>query len=136
MSLARLKPRYIPLGLTEGFTCPEPEAGKYFSGLVKDKNKGLALASSREILGREVADLWLQESVCPKKGSGPSFRFLRTCGWRLPRTPSTRDLSEFCQMGKIEEEDSAEEAITLEFDDGITLHLPIKSPIYFPVMSD
>jgi transcription-repair coupling factor (superfamily II helicase) len=32
----------------------------------------------------------------------------------------------FCQMGKIEEGDSAEEAITLEFDDGITLHLPIQ----------
>ena len=32
----------------------------------------------------------------------------------------------FCQMGKIEDADSTEEAITLEFDDGIILHLPLQ----------
>ena len=32
----------------------------------------------------------------------------------------------FCQMGKIDGTDSVEESITLEFDDGITLHLPLQ----------
>ena len=32
----------------------------------------------------------------------------------------------FCQMGKIDDTHSVEEAITLEFDDGIILHLPLQ----------
>ena len=38
-SLARLNPTYMAIGLSEGFLCLSPDAGKYFNGFLKDKKR-------------------------------------------------------------------------------------------------
>ena len=126
-SLARLKPRYIPLGLTEGFSCPSPGAGKYFSGLVGDKRKGIVLATSREILGRERSrrPMRSRKAFVQRKEVDQALDFSELVDGDY-LVHHQHGICRFCQMGKIEEGDSTEEAITLEFDDGITLHLPLQ----------
>ena len=42
----------------------------------------------------------------------------------------------FEKLGKIDNSHGEEEAITLEFADGLMLHVPLQNPIYFLVMWD
>ena len=126
-SLSRLNPTYLPLGLSEGFFCPRPDAGKNFNGFLKDNKKGFALATSREILGRERSrrPMRSRKAHVQRKEVDQALDFSELVDGDY-LVHHQHGICRFCQMGKIEDADLSEEAITLEFDDGIILHLPLQ----------
>ncbi|MEC8778017.1 MAG: transcription-repair coupling factor, partial [Verrucomicrobiota bacterium] len=126
-SLARLKTRFIPIGLSEGFACISPFANEHFGCFLKDDSKGLALSTSREILGRERSrrPMRSRKAHVQRKEVDQALDFSELVDGDY-LVHHQHGICRFCQMGKIEDADSAEEAITLEFDDGIILHLPLQ----------
>ena len=126
-SLARLQPRFIPIGLSEGFVCISPFANEHFGCFLKDDSKGLALSTSREILGRERSrrPMRSRKAHVQRKEVDQALDFSELVDGDY-LVHHQHGICRFCQMGKIEDADSAEEAITLEFDDGIALHLPLQ----------
>ena len=126
-SLQRLTPRFLPLGLSEGFLCPAPSAGENLKSLLSDQSKGILLATSREILGRERSrrPIRSRKAHVQRKEVDQALDFSELVeGDYLVH--HQHGICRFCQMGKIEDDSITEEAITLEFDDGIILHLPLQ----------
>ena len=126
-SLARLKTRFIPIGLSEGFVCISPFANEHFGCFLKDDSKGLTLSTSREILGRERSrrPMRSRKAHVQRKEVDQALDFSELVDGDY-LVHHQHGICRFCQMGKIEDADSVEEAITLEFDDGIILHLPLQ----------
>ncbi|MDA7756770.1 transcription-repair coupling factor [Opitutales bacterium] len=126
-SLERLNPRFLPLGLSEGFMCTAPFAGENFQSFLIDKTRGIILATSREILGRERSrrPMRSRKAHVQRKEVDQALDFSELVhGDYLVH--HQHGICRFCQMGKIEDDSITEEAITLEFDDGIILHLPLQ----------
>ena len=126
-SLEKLKPRFLPIGLREGFSANPGKASDCFSLLKKNSGKGLVLATAREILGRERS----RRTLRTKK----AFVRRKEVDQALDFSELVQDdylvhhqhgICLFRQLGKIEEENREEEAITLEFADGILLHVPLQ----------
>ena len=126
-SLARLKPHFIPIGLSEGFMCVAPLANEHFGCFLNNETKGLALSTSREILGRERSrrPMRSRKAHVQRKEVDQALDFSELVDGDY-LVHHQHGICRFCQMGKIDDTDSVEESITLEFDDGITLHLPIQ----------
>lgn len=126
-SLMRLKPRYLPLGLSEGFICAGPMAGENFQSFLCDKSRGIILATSREILGRERSrrPMRSRKAHIQRKEVDQALDFSELVDGDY-LVHHQHGICRFCQMGKIEDDSITEEAITLEFDDGIILHLPLQ----------
>ena len=110
-----------------GLSLFRPDAGKNFKGFLKDKKKGLAFATSREILGRERSrrPMRSRKAHVQRKEVDQALDFSDLVDGDY-LVHHQHGICRFCQMGKIEDADSTEEAITLEFDDGIILHLPLQ----------
>ena len=126
-SLEKLNPRFLPIGLREGFAANPGTASDCFSLLKKSPGKGLVLATAREILGRERS----RRTLRTKK----AFVRRKEVDQALDFSELVQDdylvhhqhgICLFRQLGKIEEENREEEAITLEFADGILLHVPLQ----------
>ena len=126
-ALARLESRFIPIGLSEGFSCTAPLAHEYFGFLLNDDRKGLCLSTSREILGRERSrrPMRSRKAQVQRKEVDQALDFSELVDGDY-LVHHQHGICRFCQMGKIEDADHAEEAITLEFDNGIILHLPLQ----------
>ena len=121
------KPRVIQVGLRDGFVYESENGATSFSNWIQDGAKGLVVATAREILGRER-----------------SRRPMRSRKAKVYRreVDQALDFSELVQgdhlvhlqhgicifdcLGKIEHEGTNEEAITVEFADGILLHVPLQ----------
>ena len=125
-SLHRLNPRYLSLGLNEGFVFSiNKNSVNYFDILVK--NKGFVLATSREILGRERSrrPVRSRKAIVQRKEVDQALDFSELVeGDYLVH--HQHGICRFCRMGKLEDEEIQEETITLEFEDGILLHLPLQ----------
>jgi transcription-repair coupling factor (superfamily II helicase) len=126
-SLEKLNPRFLPIGLREGFLANPGKASDCFSLLKKTKGKGLVLATAREILGRERSrrTLRTRKKLVRRKEVDQALDFSELVeGDYLVH--HQHGICRFLQLGKIEEENRKEEAITLEFADGILLHVPLQ----------
>ena len=126
-SLQRFKPHFIEIGLRDGFSIKNKDAGKHASFLLKSKSSGLTIATSREILGRERSrrPVRAQKARVLRKNVDQALDFSElVSGDHLVH--HQHGICRFVSLGKIENEGSQEEAITLEFADGLTLHVPLQ----------
>ena len=126
-SLKRLKPKFLSIGLKEGFTYESKKEDKYFNLLIPEKKKGLIIATAREILGRERSrrPLRSKKAIVRKKEVDQALDFAELVeGDYLVH--HQHGICEFKKLGKIDQEKNTEEVITLEFADGLLLHVPIQ----------
>ncbi len=126
-SLEKLNPRFLPIGLREGFSSDPGKASECFSLFKKNPEKGLVLATAREILGRERSrrTLRTKKALVRKKEVDQALDFSELVQDDY-LVHHQHGICLFRQLGKIEEENREEEAITLEFADGILLHVPLQ----------
>ena len=126
-SLKRLKPNFLPIGLKESFQVhPERNYG-YFNLLIKDQHSGLVVATAREILGRERSrrPLRSKKAIVRRKEVDQALDFSELIE-RDYLVHHQHGICQFKKLGYIEEGQRKEEAITLEFADGILLHVPLQ----------
>ena len=126
-SLIKLSVRFLPVGLDAGFCCASPDSKKFLSGFLDDNKKGIVFATSRELLGRERSrrPLRSRKAVIQRKEVDHALDFSELVeGDYLVH--HQHGICRFCEMAHIEDGSLSEESITLEFDDGILLHLPLQ----------
>ncbi len=126
-SLKRLKPKYLPIGLKEGFSVEVGENKNYFSLLIKDPANGLVLSTAREILGRERSrrPMRSKKAVVRRKEVDQALDFSELIeGDYLVH--HQHGICQFKKLGLIEDGQRKEEAITLEFADELLLHVPLQ----------
>ena len=124
--LRDLQVTFLQMGLREGFALVLPPGEKFLGRKTSSREKGLLVATAREILGRERS-----------RRPGRSKRMVA----QRPQVDQALDFSELvegdflvhlqhgvCQyrcIQRIEDEGRQEEAVTVEFADGILLHVPL-----------
>lgn len=126
-SLKRLKPRFLPIGLKEGFSVEPKSSYNYFNLFIKDKKNGLVIATAREILGRERSrrPLRSKKAIVRRKEVDQALDFSELLeGDYLVH--HQHGICQFVRLGEIDEGDKKEEAITVEFADELLLHIPIQ----------
>tara|TARA_Y100001978_G_C23702867_1_gene442419 strand:- start:6568 stop:9945 length:3378 start_codon:yes stop_codon:yes gene_type:complete len=125
-SLSKLSPRFLPVGLREGFLCG-PANNSFLSFLRKKPEKGLVVATSREILGRERSRRVTRsrKALAQRREVDQALDFSELVeGDYLVH--HQHGICRFRALGKIEDEERREEAITAEFADGLLLHVPLQ----------
>ncbi len=126
-NLRGFEPEYLPIGLREGFALSLKEKERFLGTPNPKGRKGILIATAREILGRERS-----------RRPGRSRRMVAV----RPQVDQALDFAELVEgdhlvhlqhgvcrymgIGKIQDEGREEEAITVEFSDGITLHVPLQ----------
>ena len=126
-SLQRLKPRFLEIGLRDGFSIEHGDAGTYASFLLESKASGLTVATAREILGRERSrrPIRAQKARVQRKNVDQALDFSELVSGDY-LVHHQHGICRFKSLGKIQNEQSQEEAITLEFADGLNLHVPLQ----------
>ena len=126
-SLAKLNPRFINVGLRDGFYAEPSTASQFFHSFLEDSTKGLALATAREILGRERSRRPMRSSKArvQRKNVDQALDFSELVSGDY-LVHHQHGICLFQNLGKIKLEGRNEEAITLEFADGLLLHVPLQ----------
>jgi len=126
-SLDRLCPTFIPVGLNEGIRIPKGKSTDFLSEFLSCSDSGLALVSSKELLGRERSRRpnRSRKARVQRKEVDQALDFSELIdGDHLVH--HQHGICRFQSLGKIEEGNRIEEAITVEFDDGLLLHVPLQ----------
>ena len=126
-SLTRLNPKYLPIGLKEGFSVEAGAQKNYFNLLMEDPAKGLVLSTAREILGRERSrrPMRSKKAIVRRKEVDQALDFSELIeGDYLVH--HQHGICQFKKLGQIEDGQRKEEAITLEFADELLLHVPLQ----------
>jgi transcription-repair coupling factor (superfamily II helicase) len=126
-SLKRLDPRFIKIGLRDGFSIEKEDAQLYLSHLLQSDANGLSLATAREILGRERSrrPVRSQKARVQRKNVDQALDFSELVSGDF-LVHHQHGICRFEKLGKIENAGRDEEAITLEFADGLMLHVPLQ----------
>lgn len=126
-SLRRLSPRFIEVGLRDGFNVEKRDAQEYFSSFLTKETSGLSLATAREILGRERSrrPLRSHKARVQRKNVDQALDFSELVAGDYI-VHHQHGICLFNSLGKIDNDGTQEEAITLEFADGLMLHLPLQ----------
>lgn len=126
-SLQKLLPRFIPIGLREGFLAGPGEPSNCFSMLKIAPEKGIVLATAREILGRERSrrTVRTRKALVRKKDVDHALDFSELVDGDC-LVHHQHGICQFVKMGKIDGDGQEEEAITLEFSDSVLLHVPLQ----------
>ena len=117
----------MPVGLRDGFSIEKKDAWENAAHLINDRKKGVSLATAREILGRERSrrPLRSQKLKVRKKNVDQALDFSELVnGTSLFITNMEFVASRNLVRLIIPME--REEAITLEFADGLMLHVPLQ----------
>ena len=103
------------------------EEKQYFCRLKENQNCGLVIATACEILGRERSrrPIRSKKAIVRKKEVDQALDFSELVE-RDYLVHHQHGICQFKKLGKIEEGQGSEEAITLEFADGILLHVPLQ----------
>ncbi len=126
-SLKRFKPNFLSIGLKESFQVhPEGNRG-YFNLFIQEKGHGLVVATAREILGREKSrrPLRSKKAIVRRKEVDQALDFSELIE-RDFLVHHQHGICQFKKLGLVVEGSRKEEAITLEFADGILLHVPLQ----------
>lgn len=126
-SLKRLTPKFLAIGLRQGFIVDRESSNHSFDLLGKAKGKGFILATAREILGRERSRRTnrSKKAVVQRKEVDQALDFSELIeGDYLVH--HQHGVCQFQKLGSIQEIGQNEEAITLEFADGLLLHVPLQ----------
>ena len=125
--LEKLAPRFLPVGLREGFISSPCKKDAFFSLLKDDSEKGLVLATAREILGRERSrrTIRAKKALVRRKEVDQALDFSELIeGDHLVHLQ--HGICLFKKLGKLKEGTLREEVITVEFSDGLLLHVPLQ----------
>ena len=125
--LKELSISFMPVALHDGFIYRRMGDDDIFSTFLEDDQKGLLLATSREILGRERSrrPIRSRKAHVQRKEVDQALDFTDLVDGDL-LVHLQHGICRFSIMGKIEQEGKLEEAITVEFSDGILLHVPLQ----------
>ncbi len=124
-ALAKLQPRFLRGSLNEGFkSASRPGAGLP----IARGRRGLVLVTETEIFGRKRARRSPAAGRAHAAGRAgrPAARLLGARRGRLRRPPPARDRALPRASTKIDTAQGLREVISLEFDDGVTLHVPLQ----------
>ena len=126
-SLQKLDPFFLPVGLRDGFSIEKKDAWENAAHLINDRKKGVSLATAREILGRERSrrPLRSQKLKVQKKNVDQALDFSELVNGDF-LVHHQHGICRFEKLGKIDNSHGEEEAITLEFADGLMLHVPLQ----------
>ena len=115
----------MPVGLRDGFSIEKKDAWENAAHLINDRKKGVSLATAREILGRERSrrPLRSQKLKVQKKNVDQALDFSELVNGDF-LVHHQHGICRFEKLGKIDNSHGEEEAITLEFADGLMLHVP------------
>ncbi len=120
--------RFIEAGLRDGFIYQsESSINDLFGLFINTESKGMVLATAREILGRERSrrPLRTRKAIALRREVDQALDFSELIkGDYLVHLQHGVCLFE-C-LGKIDQDGIQEEAITVEFCDGILLHVPLQ----------
>ena len=118
---------FFSVALHDGFLYEKHEDSEILSTFLADDQNGVLLATSREILGRERSrrPIRSRKAQVQRKEVDQALDFTDLVDGDL-LVHLQHGICRFSTMGKIEQEGKAEEAITVEFADGILLHVPLQ----------
>ena len=121
------QPEFIQAGLKNGFIFKSRNEESYFSNWLKTCSKGFALVTAREILGKAHSrrPIRSRKSMVYRREVDHALDFSELVqGDYLVHLQ--HGICLFENLGKIEQERLIEEAISVEFSDGIRLHVPLQ----------
>ncbi len=118
---------FLKVGLHRGFYFHRDKEEPAYESLIHKKDKGLAIVTSREILGRERSrrPIRSRKSRVHRKEVDQALDFSELVDGDL-LVHLQHGICRFCSLGKIEQQGKTEEAISVEFADGILLHIPLQ----------
>ena len=125
--LERMQVSFFSVALHDGFLYEKREGNEILSTFLEDGQSGLLLATSREILGRERSrrPIRSRKAQVQRKEVDQALDFTDLVDGDL-LVHLQHGICRFSSMGKIEQDGKSEEAITVEFADGILLHVPLQ----------
>ena len=118
---------FLKVGLHRGFYFHRDKEEPAYESLIHKKDKGLAIVTSREILGRERSrrPIRSRKARVQRKEVDQALDFSELVDGDL-LVHLQHGICRFCSLGKIEQQGKTEEAISVEFADGILLHIPLQ----------
>ena len=118
---------FLKVGLHRGFYFHRDKKEPAYESLIHKKDKGLAIVTSREILGRERSrrPIRSRKARVHRKEVDQALDFSELVDGDL-LVHLQHGICRFCSLGKIEQQGKTEEAISVEFADGILLHIPLQ----------
>ena len=118
---------FLKVGLHRGFYFHRDQKEPAYESLIHKKDKGLAIVTSREILGRERSrrPIRSRKARVQRKEVDEALDFSELVDGDL-LVHLQHGICRFCSLGKIEQQGKTEEAISVEFADGILLHIPLQ----------
>ena len=118
---------FLKVGLHRGFYFHRDKKEPAYESLIYKKDKGLAIVTSREILGRERSrrPIRSRKARVHRKEVDQALDFSELVDGDL-LVHLQHGICRFCSLGKIEQQGKTEEAISVEFADGILLHIPLQ----------
>ena len=119
---------FLTVGLHRGFSFNRSGAvNTFFNTLLDTQDTGLAVVTSREILGRERSrrPMRTRKARVQRKEVDHALDFAELVDGDL-LVHLQHGICRFCSLGKIEQDGKTEEAISVEFADGILLHIPLQ----------
>ena len=118
---------FLKVGLHRGFYFHRDKEEPAYESLIHKKDKGLAIVTSREILGRERSrrPIRSRKARVHRKEVDQALDFSELVDGDL-LVHLQHGICRFCSLGKIEQQGKTEEAISVEFADGILLHIPLQ----------
>ena len=130
-SLHRLAPTFVPVGINEGIRIPKGEPMDLMNQFLGQPGSGLALVASKDLLGRERSrrPTRSRKARVQKKEVDQALDFSELIDGDY-LVHHQHGICRFNSLGRIEEENAGEEAITVEFDDGLLLHALCRNLIF------
>ena len=118
---------FLAVSLNQGFIFTKEEDSSLFSSFLDSSDKGLVVVTSTEMLGRERSrrPLRSRKATINRKEVDHALDFNELIDGDL-LVHLQHGICRFSVLGKIEQEGKTEEAITVEFADGILLHVPLQ----------
>jgi transcription-repair coupling factor (superfamily II helicase) len=120
-------PKIINAGLRDGFIFRRNKEELYFSNWLKKNSKGFALVTAKEVLGRYRSRRTIKsrKSKVYRREVDHALDFSELVqGDHLVHLQ--HGICLFDNLGKIEQGSVIEEAISVEFADGVRLHIPLQ----------
>lgn len=118
---------FLPLGLHQGFIYTKKNHDDTFSSFLSEEAPGFLFATSREILGRERnrRPIRSRKARVQRKEVDQALDFTDLVDGDL-LVHFQHGICRFCSLGKIDQQGKTEEVISVEFADGILLHVPLQ----------
>jgi transcription-repair coupling factor (superfamily II helicase) len=117
----------IPVGLHQGFACEKERGNLCLSSFMPSGGNGFIIVTSREILGRERSrrPMRSKRAQVLRREVDHALDFAELVDGDL-LVHLQHGICRFSTLGKIDQNGKSEEAITVEFADGILLHVPLQ----------